>query len=119
MNKEEEAEYIRTEYLADPSRATVDRLAEELQRPGGARSIIAQLSSPSMAIYKKAERRLSKTGEPVIKRSEMITEIGEMFGLQLESLADKQSLSKLYKALKDPDQVRALLTDLEYDASSG
>lgn len=118
MNKEEEAEYIKAEYLADPCRATVDRLAEELQRPGGARSIIAQLSSPSMGVYKKADRRVSKTGEPVIKRSEMIAEIGEMFGIQIESLADKQSLLKLYKALKDPDQVRALLTDLEYEASN-
>lgn len=113
---EEETAYIVSEYLADPCRATVDRLAEELQVPGGARSIIAKLSAMK-DIYKSSKVRLNKLGEPVIKRVEMLKAIGDMFGIELTSLANKQDLLKLYKALRDPVQVKAWLVDLEYELS--
>lgn len=110
---EEDTQYLRSEYLADPTRATVDRLAVELQREGGARSVIAKLSD--MGIYVKRNVRFTKAGEVVMRRSDLVKEIGDMFGIDLGTLANKYSIRLLYNALKDPDQVRAHLIDLEYE----
>jgi hypothetical protein len=107
---EELTQLIIDEYAADPSRATVDRLAEEHGK--SARSIIAKLSSAG--VY-QAPPRLSKSGEPITRKEDLVKDIGEWFGIEVPSLAKagKLDLQKLYKALSDPDFVRAHLVDLE------
>lgn len=107
---EELTQLIIDEYSADPSRATVDRLAEEHSK--SARSIIAKLSSAG--VY-QAPPRLSKTGEPIVRKEDLAKEIGEWFGLDIPSLAKagKLDLQRLHSALSNPDFVRAHLVDLE------
>lgn len=107
---EELTQLIVDEYTADPTRATVDRLAEEHNK--SARSIIAKLSSAG--VY-QAPPRLSKSGDPIVRKEDLAKEIGEWFGIEVPSLAKagKLDLQKLYKALSDPDYVRAHLVDLE------
>ena len=107
---EEQTRLIIEEYTADPVRATVDRLAEELGK--STRSIIAKLSSAG--VYQAAPK-LSKTGEPVVRKEDLAKEIGDWFGIEVPTLAKagKLELIKLYKALSNPDFVRAHLVDLE------
>ncbi len=107
---EELTQLIIDEYTADPTRATVDRLAEEHNK--SARSIIAKLSSAG--VY-QAPPRLSKSGDPIVRKEDLVKDIGEWFGIDVPSLAKagKLDLQKLYKALSDPDYVRAHLVDLE------
>lgn len=107
---EENTKIIIDEYVSDPCRETVDRLAEEFGKTP--RSIIAKLSSAG--VY-KAPARLSKTGEPVVRKEDLAREIGDWFGLEVPTLAKaaKLELKKLHEALSNPDFVRAHLVDLE------
>lgn len=100
------------EYKADSSRATVDRLAAELDV--SPRSIIAKLSNEQVYI---PPVRTSKTGEAIVRKEDLAKEIGEMFGIEVPTLvkAGKLELRALYNALKDPLNLRALLVDLEDD----
>lgn len=109
----EQSEHIISEYKADSTRATVDRLAEELGKPS--RSIIAKLSNAG--VYKPPPR-LSKTGEPVTRKEDLARDIGQWFGIEVPSLAKaaKLELQALHSALKNPDFIRAHLVDLEDDA---
>jgi hypothetical protein len=109
---EQLTQLIIDEYTADPSRSTVDRLAEEHGK--SVRSIIAKLSSAG--VY-KAPTRVSKSGEPIVRKEDLANEIGDWFGIEVPSLAKagKLELLQLYKALSNPDYVRAHLVDLEED----
>jgi hypothetical protein len=111
---EEVTQLIITEYSADPTRATVDRLAEEHNK--SARSIIAKLSSAG--VY-QAPPRLSKNGDAIVRKEDLVKDIGEWFGLEIPSLAKagKLDLQRLYSALSNPDFVRAHLVDLEDQAA--
>lgn len=106
----EETEYILNEYSSNPTRETVDRLAEELNK--SARMIIAKLSNAG--VY-KPPKKLTKSGDPVVRKQDLAKEIGEWFGIEVPSLANaaKLELMALYKALSNPDFVRAHLVDLE------
>jgi hypothetical protein len=110
---EELTQLIIDEYEADPTRATVDRLAEEHNK--STRSIIAKLSSAG--VY-QAPPRLSKSGEPITRKEDLVKEIGDWFGIEVPSLAKagKLDLQRLYKALSNPDFVRAHLIDLEEES---
>lgn len=107
---EKTAEYIKQEYEQDPSRTTVDRLAEELEV--SSRSIIGKLVS--MKVY-QAPKRVRKDGKPVELKKDLVKEIGECFGLEIESLAkaEREDLRLLRDAIKNPLNLRALLVDLE------
>lgn len=111
---EELTQLIVDEYSADPTRATVDRLAEEHGK--STRSIIAKLSSAG--VY-QAPPRVSKSGEPITRKEDLVKEIGEWFGIEVPSLskAGKLDLQRLYKALSNPDYIRAHLVDLEDEAA--
>lgn len=102
--------YIKSEYEAEPDRSTVDRLAEELEV--SPRSIIGKLVS--MKIY-KAPQRVRKDGKPVELKRDLAAEIGEMFGLEIPSLAkaEREELRALRDALLQPMNLKALLVDLE------
>lgn len=107
---DEQTEYIRAEYNSDPTRATVDRLAEE--HGVTSRSIIGKLVS--MGIY-KTPQRTNKLGLPVELKRDLTKEIGEFFGLELPSLekAEREELRQLRDAIRNPLNLRALLIDLE------
>ena len=109
---EELTTLIVAEYSNDPTRETVDRLAEEHGK--SARSIIAKLSSAG--VY-KAPERVTKSGEPIVRKEELARDIGNWFGLELPTLAKaaKLELISLHKALSNPDFIRAHLVDLQYD----
>jgi ATP-dependent Clp protease ATP-binding subunit ClpA len=111
---EELTQLIIEEYEADPSRATVDRLAEEHNK--STRSIIAKLSSAG--VY-QAPARVSKNGEPIVRKEDLAKEIGEWFGIEVPSLAKagKLELQSLHKALSNADFIRAHLVDLEDEAA--
>lgn len=108
----EQIEYIRSEYEAAPLRETVDRLAEELDRPF--RSIIAKLVH--LEIY-TVPKRTSKDGTEIKSKVQMVAEIGEWFGIEIPSLekSGKLDLQKLYRALQDPLAIKAHLVDLEFE----
>ena len=87
---------ITDEYTLEPTRETVDALAERLNKTP--RSIIAKLSA--LGIYKKAER-VTKRGEPVVMKAELVAKVQNAVGRELPSLAKmtKPDLNSLIDAL--------------------
>ena len=79
-------------YTENPTRETVDELASTLGKT--TRSIIAKLSREGVYI---AQPRTTKTGEPVIAKAELVSQIEEHFGIELPTLvkAGKQDLQRL------------------------
>lgn len=115
MYTEEMTQLIIEEYVADPTRETVDRLAIELNK--SPRAIIAKLSNAG--VYIKPPR-VSKSGDPITRKDELAADIGKWLGIEVPSLAKagKLELMRLHKALSDPINVRAHLIDLEEASSS-
>jgi hypothetical protein len=79
-------------YEASPTRDTVDMLAEKLGK--NARSIIAKLSREG--VY-KAQPRVTKAGEPVVLKGELVARIETALGITIPSIvkatkADLQTL---------------------------
>ena len=85
-------------YQANPTRDTVDMLAEKLGK--NARSVIAKLSREG--VY-KAQPRTTKTGEPVVQKSELVATLSEHFGIELPTFvkAGKQDLQRLVDAISN------------------
>ena len=69
------------EYQAVPTRATVDALADHFGKTP--RIIIAKLST--MGVYQKAER-VTKRGEPVAMKAELVAQVQNAIGRELPSL---------------------------------
>jgi hypothetical protein len=80
------------QYSANPTRETVDMLANELGK--NARSVIAKLSREG--VY-KAQPRVTKSGEPVVRKAELLASIESTLGQQFPSLvkASKADLQRL------------------------
>jgi len=79
-------------YEANPTRDTVDMLAEKLGK--NARSIIAKLSREG--VY-KTQPRVTKAGEPVVLKGELVARIETALGITIPSIvkatkADLQTL---------------------------
>ena len=72
---------ITEEYTLEPTRETVNDLAEGLGKTP--RSIIAKLSA--LGIYQKAER-VTKRGEPVVMKAELVEKVQNAIGRELPSL---------------------------------
>ena len=85
-----------TQYTANPTRETVDALAEQFGKT--TRSIIAKLSREGVYV---AQPRTTKSGEPVISKSELVAQISEHFGIEMPTLvkAGKQDLQRLVDAI--------------------
>ena len=79
-------------YSANPSRETVDELAQTFGKT--TRSIIAKLSREGVYI---AQPRTTKSGEPVVAKAELVSQIEAHFGIELPTLvkAGKQDLQRL------------------------
>jgi hypothetical protein len=84
------------EYTAEPTRETVDSLAVKFSKTP--RSIIAKLSA--LEIYQKAER-VTKRGEPVVLKEELVEKVQNAVGRELPSLTKmtKPDLNSLIEAL--------------------
>jgi hypothetical protein len=80
------------QYSANPSRDTVDAIANELGK--NARSVIAKLSREG--VY-KAQPRATKSGEPIVRKAELLAQIQDTLGVELPSLvkASKADLQRL------------------------
>jgi N-methylhydantoinase B/oxoprolinase/acetone carboxylase alpha subunit len=72
---------ITDEYTLEPTRETVNSLAERLNKTE--RSVIAKLSA--LGIYQKTER-VTKRGEPVIMKAELVSQVQNAIGRELPSL---------------------------------
>ena len=72
---------ITDEYTLEPTRETVDALAQSMGK--SPRSIIAKLSA--LGIYQKAER-VTKRGEPVVMKAELVEKVQNAIGRELPSL---------------------------------
>ncbi len=79
-SKEQEASMI-AEYKMNPTRATVDVIAEELGK--SVKSVIAKLVT--LKVYKK-QIKVSKTGKPVVRKSALVKQINEYYGFEMPSL---------------------------------
>ena len=92
-------------YLDQPTRETVDKLAEELGR--STKSIIGKLSREG--VYRR-EVYVSKTGESPITKVEIVNNIAEGLGLESATLAGlekspKTALRNLEKAVAGLDEL--------------
>ena len=70
-----------SEYTATPTRATVADLAGRFNKTE--RSVIAKLSA--LGVYQKAER-VTKRGEPVVMKAELVAQVQNAIGRELPSL---------------------------------
>ena len=68
------------QYTATPTRATVDALAEEFGKT--ARSIIAKLSREGVYV---AQPKTTKSGNPIVRKSEIVARIAGQLGVELEA----------------------------------
>ena len=78
---EQDIAIITEEYGLEPTRETVDALASQLNKTP--RSIIAKLSA--LGVYQKQER-VTKRGEPVIMKAELVERVQNAIGRELPSL---------------------------------
>lgn len=95
---EEQTAEIVAEYEANPTRETVDVIAERLDK--SVRSVIAKLSSAG--VYRTPER-VTKTGEPIEKKEELVVQISTWLGIEVPTLVKtgKQDLKTLRDALQE------------------
>lgn len=85
-------------YTANPTRDTVEALAKELGK--NTRSVIAKLSREG--VY-HATPRTTKTGEPVVRKAELLAQIETTLGAEFPSLvkASKADLQRLIDTISD------------------
>jgi len=83
-------------YEANPTRETVEDLASTLGK--SVRSIIAKLSREGVYV---AQPKVTKTGEPVVRKAELVAMLEAHFGVQMPTLvkASKADLQKLADTL--------------------
>jgi hypothetical protein len=93
---QEMVDSISNAYTANPTRATVDALAAEFDKTP--RSIIAKLSA--LGLYVKAER-VTKRGEPIVRKDELVAQVQASIGVELPSLSKmtKVDLQNLIEAV--------------------
>ena len=88
---DEMVEHMVAVYEDTPTLATVEALVTEFGKPK--RSIISKLSS--LGVYRAQPRKVTKTGEPVIRKADIAAQIESKLGTnQLPSLV-KMSKSDL------------------------
>jgi len=68
-------------YVANPTRETVEALAAEMGKT--VRSIIAKLSREGVYV---AQPKVTKTGEPVVRKAELVAQINAKFDSEFPTL---------------------------------
>ena len=84
------------DYQDNPTKDTVAKLASEFNKT--TRSIVAKLVREGVYV---AAPRVTKTGAPVVRKSELVAQIQDQLGILLPSLekASKQDLETLVSAI--------------------
>ena len=87
---------MRELYTATPTRDTVEKLAKNFGK--SVRSVIAKLSREGIYV---SQPRVTKTGEPVVRKSELVAQIEDHFGIEVPTLvkASKADLQELINHL--------------------
>ena len=94
---EEQTQYIVKEYVSDPTKATVERLAYELEK--SPKSIIGKLSREG--VYRRSVYK-TKTGESPVTKEQLVRDIEDALGLEDEELAGlEKSPKNILKHLRD------------------
>jgi hypothetical protein len=95
---EELTKQIIAEYEANPTRETVDAIAARIGK--SARSVIAKLAAAH--VY-QTPQRLTKTGEAIVKKEELVADIERWLEIEAPSLAKtgKLELKRLHTALAE------------------
>jgi len=86
----EQTEYIKGEYVLNPSRETTKRLAEELDKPE--KSIIGKLSKEG--VYRR-QVYTTKRGEVPITKKELVILIADKLEIDVEKLLGLEKSPKL------------------------
>jgi|TARA_B100001059_G_scaffold52321_1_gene46015 hypothetical protein len=100
MNYSEDiTKYMVSEYTENPSRATVEKLAEELNK--SIKSVIGKLSREG--VYRR-EIYKTKSGDVPVTKVEIVSSIAEALGLEVDNLlgldkAPKNTLKVLEKGI--------------------
>ena len=85
------------QYQANPTRETVDSLAREFGKT--TRSIIAKLSREGVYV---AQPRTPKTGEAIVSKAELVSEVATILGVAVDDIASLEKATKVHlKALVD------------------
>lgn len=97
---EEQTKYMTDLYLSSPSRATVEALADEMEK--SIKSIIGKLSREG--VYRR-EIYKTKSGETPVTKVEIVSNIAEALGLEVDNLlgldkAPKNTLKTLEKGIE-------------------
>jgi hypothetical protein len=89
-------EQMTAAYVENPTRETVEMLASDMGKT--VRSIIAKLSREGVYV---AQPKVTKTGEPVVRKAELVAQLNDMFGIEFPTLvkASKADLQKLVDIL--------------------
>jgi hypothetical protein len=95
---EELTREIITEYEADPTRETVEKIAARIGK--STRSVVAKLAAAG--VY-QTPKRTTKTGEPIVKKEELAAEIGKWLGIEVPTLVKtgKLDLKRLHRAVAE------------------
>ena len=80
---------MKQRYSANPTRETVEELANELNK--SIKSVIGKLSRE--AVYQKTEY-LTKTGEKPVTKRELVEKVSEILGVEYEALAGLEKSPK-------------------------
>ena len=104
------------QYEANPTRDTVDALAAEMGK--SVRSIIAKLSREGVYV---AQPKVTKSGEPVVRKQELVSEVAEHFGIELPTLvkASKADLQRLVDAINGQTNHQLSSNSIELLRSGG
>ena len=84
------------QYVANPTRETVDALAQEFGK--SVRSIIAKLSREGVYV---AQPKVTKSGEPVVRKAELVAQLEAHFEVAIPTLvkASKADLQRLVDSI--------------------
>jgi hypothetical protein len=93
---QQQTEQMVSKYSANPTRATVDALAKELGK--NTRSVIAKLSREGVYV---AQPRATKSGEPIVRKAELVAQLESHFGIEMPTLVktSKADLQRLLEAV--------------------
>lgn len=86
------------EYTASPSRETVDKISARIGK--STRSVIAKLAGEGVYI---TPVRTTKTGDAIVKKEDLVEDIGRWIGKEIPTLAKtgKLDLKALHTALRE------------------
>ena len=94
---EEQTRYIVEQFVSDPTKATVDRLAEEMEK--SPKSIIGKLSREG--VYRRSVYK-TKTGESPVTKEQLVRDIEDALGMGHESLTGlEKSPKNILKQIRD------------------